>query len=158
MSKRVPVARYQVRATFRAPLEFAYRWCTDYTSKDSRYSGEGYRRRILRRSTRSVVLEDLYDTGTGWIWLRRVIRLDPPNGWHAESVGSDRAISVDYRLSKLPGDRTLLTIRARRRPDGVGIRNPAKSAWERSVAANWARFGRALEREYARGRPRRDPN
>jgi hypothetical protein len=156
MPKRRPTARYEVRATFRAPIGFVYRWCTEYTPNDPRISTETYRRRILRRSAREVVLEDLYDTRQGWIWLRRVVRLSPPDGWHADSVGSDREISVEYRLTGLPGNRTQLTIRARRRPYGIGTKNPSKSAWERSVASNWAKFGRALEREYELRRSRRN--
>ena len=157
MPKRRPSARYEVRATFEAPIGFVYRWCTDYTPQDSGFSGEGYVRRIVRRSARQIVLEDLYDTGHAWIWLRRVVRLLPPARWHADSVGSDRAISVDYRLSPLPGNRTQLTIRARRRPYGIGTKNPAKPTWERSVAANWANFGRVLERDYERTNSGRDP-
>jgi hypothetical protein len=155
--KRRSTVIYEVRATFRAPLEFVFRWCTDYTPQDASYSGEGYDRRILRRSTRAVVLEDLYDTGKGWIWLRRVVRLSPPNRWRADTVGSDRAISVDYRLSEIPGKRTLLTIRARRRPYGIGTENPPKGTWERSIGANWAKFGRALERDYVRSHVHEKP-
>jgi hypothetical protein len=150
MQKLWPGPRYEVRSTFQAPLSFVYRWCTDYTPKDARYSREGYDRRILQRSHREVIFEDLYDTKKGWIWMRRVVRLLPPDRWHADSVGSDRALSVDYRLSKLPGNHTQLTIRARRRPYGIGLKNPPKSQWERSVATNWRRFGRALERDYKR--------
>lgn len=145
-------ARYEVRTTFRAPLNFVYQWATDYTSEDSRYSAERFDRRVHLRSRRTIVLEDLYDTGTGWVWLRRKIQLFPPDRWHADSIGSDRVISVDYHLSRLSGGRTGLAIRARRRPYGVGVRNPPKSEWERSVAANWASFARALEEEYERGR------
>jgi hypothetical protein len=152
--KPSPEARYEVGATLQAPLEFVFRWSTDYTPKDSRYSGEGFERRILRRSARRVEFEDLYDTPTGWIWIRRVVRLWPPDHWRADSMGNDRILSVDYRLSELPGDRTQLTIRARRRPFGIGRRNPPKATWERSVSAGWAGYGRALQRDYARGEPR----
>ena len=126
MPTRGPTARYEVRATFQAPLEFVYRWCTDYTPTDARISGEGFDRRVVRRTRNAVVLEDLYDTGQGWIWLRRVVRLFPPARWRADSVGSDRAISVEYRLTEVSGNRTQLTIRARRRPYGIGTKNPGK--------------------------------
>ena len=155
LTARWPPPKYEVRSTIRAPLPFVYRWCTDYTPNDPRYSREKYERRILGRSDREVVFEDLYDTKQGWIWIRRRVRLQPPAGWHADSVGSDRALSVEYRLTELSPDRTLLTIRARRRPYGIGVKNPSRSVWEHSVAANWVKFGRALEREYQRGRPGR---
>ena len=151
MTNPWPGPRYEVRTTFRAPLDFVFRWCTDYTPTDARLSREKYERRILRRSPREVVLEDLYDTAHGWIWIRRVVALRAPNHWHADSVGSDRALSVDYRLSRLPGDRTQLIIRARRRPYGIGTKNPSKASWERRVAGNWVKFGRAMEEEFRKG-------
>lgn len=150
MPKNGPTRRYEVRSTLRAPLPYVFRWCTDYTSEDGRYSGEDHLRRILSRSNRRVVFEDLYDTERGWIWIHRDVRLHPPDRWHADSIGSDRILSVSYRLSRLPGDRTLLSIDARRRPYGVGRANPSKKEWQRRVAGNWERFGRVLERDYRR--------
>lgn len=148
MSEERSIRRYEARTIFRAPLPFAFRWCTDYNSRDGENSGEGYRRRILIRSARRVVFEDLYDTKERWIWIRRTVRLMPPDRWHADSVGSDRILSVDYRLSTLPGNRTLLTIAARRQPYGTGRANPSKAEWQRVVTGSWKRFGRALERDY----------
>lgn len=136
--------------TFGAPLPFVYRWCTTYTSRDGRYSGERYERRVLRRSLQRVEFEDLYDTAAGWIWIHREVSLHPPTRWHAESIGSDRALSVDYRLTKLPDDGTALTIRATRRPYGIGRKNPPNSKWESDVAKHWKGFARALERDYQR--------
>jgi hypothetical protein len=145
-----PGPSYEVRATFRAPLGFVYRWCTDYTPKDARYERDEYDRRILHRSPREVIYEDLYSTKQGWVWSRHVVRLFPPNRWHSDSVGSHRAASLDYRLSRLPGNRTQLTLKAHRRPYGIGAKNPPKSQWERYVAKSWKNFGQALEQEYKR--------
>jgi len=154
MTTRWPGPVYEVRATFDAPLKFVYRWCTDYTPRDARLEEENYERRLLRRSRTEVVYEDLEELNRGWYWTRHVVRLRPPNRWHSDSVGSHRAISLDYRLSRLPGNRTQLTLTARRRPYGIGGKNPPKSEWERSVAGSWKKFGRALERDYKRmGRP-----
>lgn len=155
MPRKWPGPRYEVRATFGAPLEFVYHWCTDYTPQDARLEGERYQRRILRRASREVVYEDLEDTPQGWFWSRHLVRLFPPNRWHSDSVGSHRAISLDYRLTELPGNRTQLILKARRRPYGLGGKNPPKSKWERSVAKSWKKFGRILERDYQKTRSRR---
>jgi hypothetical protein len=155
MPKKWPGPRYQVRAKFRAPVSFVYRWCTDYTPGDARLEGEKFQRRILRRTEREVVYEDLEDTEDGWFWSRHVVRLLPPNRWHSDSVGSHRAYSLDYRLTKLPGDQTQLTLTARRSPYGVGGKNPSKSKWVRSVAKSWKSFGRFLERDYRNSRSKR---
>jgi len=150
MTRTWPRPTYTVTAEFRAPLEFVYRWCTDYTPEDASYESEAYRRRILERSSRRVVYEDLEETKEGWLWARHVVRLMPPARWHSDSVGSHREISLDYRLTRLPGGRTRLTLTAHRSPSGVGRKNPAKTAWERSVAQTWKRFGRFLERDFRR--------
>jgi hypothetical protein len=155
MPTKWPGPMYEVRATFRAPLEFVYRWCTDYTPQDARFEGEEYQRRILRRTSHEVIYEDLADSGKGWFWSHHVVRLFPPNRWHSESVGSHRLYALDYRLTELPGHRTQLTLRARRRPYGVGEKNPAKPQWERSVAMSWKKFGRVLERDYRKASAKR---
>ena len=156
-SRRRAFASYQTRTILRAPLAFVFRWCTDYTSQDARYESETYQRRILRRSARKVVYEDLENTPQGWAWTRHTVRLLPPDHWHSDSVGSHRTISLDYRLSPLPKDRTLLVLKARRRPYGVGTKNPPRSTWERSVGRSWAKFARSLEREYRGTRSRARP-
>jgi hypothetical protein len=155
MPKRWPGPRYEVRASFRAPLDFVYRWCTDYTPNDGRYEGESYQRRILRRTAREVIYEDLEDTKEGWFWTHHVVRLLPPDRWHSDSVGSHRAYSLDYRLTKMPGDQTQLILTARRRPYGVGGKNPPRPPWERSVAKSWRAFGRVLERDYRKTRAKK---
>jgi len=152
MTPRWPAPTYEVRCEFDAPLEFVYRWCTDYTPEDARYESEEYERRILRRSRGEVVYEDLEETARGWVWSRHVVRLMPPSRWHSDSVGSHRSASLDYRLSRLPGGRTRLVLKVRRRPTPIGGKNPSKSQWERYVSLSWARFRRALERDYRKTR------
>lgn len=155
MPSKWPSPKYEVRATFRAPLKFVYDWCTDYTPKDAKLEGEDYERRILRQTSREVVYEDLAETPEGWLWSRHVVRLHPPNWWHSDSFGSHRIYSLDYRLSELPGNRTQLTLTARRRPAGVGGPNPSKSTWERSVGKSWRTFGRFLEKDFQKTRSKR---
>lgn len=156
--KKWPPPTYRVRAVFRAPLPFVFRWCTDYTPADARLEGERYARKILRRSDREVVYEDLEELHPGWMWARHVVRLYPPNRWHSESTGSHRQYSLEYRLSRRADGNTEFLLTARRRPYGIGGKNPPRAGWERDVTRAWRRFGRALEREYratARRRPSR---
>jgi hypothetical protein len=158
MSQKWPGPTYEIRAEFRAPMSFVYQWCTDFSPEDAKLESESYVRRILRRSPREVVYEDLEDGGGGWFWSRHVVRLRPPNRWHSDSVGSHRAYSLDYRLAKLPHDRTQLTLVVRRRPYGIGGKNPPKKQYEKSVTGAWKRFARSLERDYKKSQsshPRR---
>jgi len=59
-------------------------------------------------------------------------------------------MSLDYTLSPLPGNRTQLILKGRRRAYGVGAKNPPKSQWETSVAKSWRHFARVLESDYKR--------
>ena len=155
MANRWPGPKYELRVEFNAPLDFVYRWCTDYTPDDAKAEGEDFERRILHRAPSQVTYEDLSDLKEGWAWSRHVVRLTPPDHWHSESVGSHRSYSLDYRLTSLPGNRTQLTMRARRRPTGIGMKNPSKSTWERDVKGSWKHFAVALERDYKKVRSKR---
>jgi hypothetical protein len=146
--ERWPGPRYEFGLEFDAPLEFVFRWCTDYAPEDGRLEGEEYERRIVRRARREVVYEDLSDTKDGWRWARHVVHLFPPDHWHSDSVGSHRAVSLDYELSPLPGNRTRMIMKARRRPTGIGGKNPSRAEWEREAENGWKHFARALERDY----------
>jgi hypothetical protein len=152
MPEKWPGPTYEAHAEFRAPMDFVFRWCTDYTPEDSKLEKEAYQRRILRRSPREVVYEDLDDTPDGWFWAHHVVRLHPPDRWHSDSVGSHRLYSLDYRLTPLSGNRTRLTLRARRRRYGVGGKNPSVRTWKRHTETLWKNFARELERDYRKAR------
>jgi len=151
-----PSRVYEIRHTFRAPLDYVFAWCTDYTARDARYAGEGYVRRILKRTSRRVVYEDLYDTPHGWTWSHQVVALRPPDLWRNEAIGSHRAWSIDYRLSALPDGRTELHFKGRRWPTAIAA-NPPKARLERELRTLWRHLGASLERDYRAGRPARDP-
>ena len=139
---------YEIRVKFRAPLPFVFSWCTDYSAEDSRLEGEPYIRRILRRTARRVIFEDLYDRPFGWMWSHTKVDLRPPDRWHAEAVGSHRGWSIDYTLSSRDDATTELLFRGKRRPTALAGRNPPKAKLERDLRRMWRNFGRALERDY----------
>lgn len=143
---------YEFRSTFRAPLAFVHAWCTDYTPEDPRLEGETFTRRILERSPRRVVYEDLYDEPTGWMWSHYVVTVRPPRRWHADVVGSHRAWSIDYQLSERPRGRTELWFHGVRRATALAGKNPPKAQLERELRAMWKRYGRALEADFRASR------
>lgn len=140
-------------AVFRVPLDFAFRWCTDYTPEDAALEGESYERKIIERTPRRVIFEDLEETPSGWVWARDVVRLRPPNRWHMESVGSHRDATADYILTALPGGKTQLELRWWRNPHPPGKRIP-RAEREKETALAWKRFAKAMEREYRETNPR----
>lgn len=150
--KAWPPPQYEIRINFRAPLGFAYRWCTDFSPRDPALEKGNYQRKIAERSRGRVVFEDLYPTKTGWQWYRVVVSPQPPDRWHAELRGNIPDWSVDYQMTPIRKDRTILTIRwrVRQRPPISGYRNPPKAALEGSMRKLWKEFGRSLERDYRR--------
>jgi hypothetical protein len=147
---------YEIRHTFRAPLAYVFGWCTDYTTRDAQYAKERYTRRILKRGPTAVVYEDLYDRPDGWMWSHQQVALHPPNRWRAVATGSHRSWSIDYRLRRLPGDRTELHFKGRRWPTAISV-NPPKAELERELRTLWRNLGSALERDYRAARPARTP-
>jgi hypothetical protein len=142
------VAEYEIHQTFRAPLPFAYAWCTDFTPADRKLQHETGSRQILRKGSRVVVYEDLTPTPQGWIWSRQTVTLRPPNRWTAVAVGNQRTWNLVYSLRELPDGRTEFTMRGRRRATALGGRNPAKRVLEKELHTMWRNLGRALEKDY----------
>ena len=147
---RWPRPEYHVRMRFDVPLEFAYRWCTDYRGDDATHSKERFDRRVLRRTRREVVMEDLWSEGRGWGWRRSVVTLAPPNRWHADSYGSFRDASIDYALTRGAPDRTRFDLSMRRRPSAAFPHQPSRAALEGELREMWTNYGRAMLRDYRR--------
>ncbi len=143
---------YAIRTVFRVPLGYAFRWCTDYSPEDGRLSKEGNRRRIVRRSRRQIVYEDLTDTSHGWSWSRQTVTLHPPDRWTAVARGNYRNWQLAYELRSLGTDRTELRMRGVRRPVLLGRRNPSQRLLRAELLRMWRHFGRAMEADYRRSR------
>jgi hypothetical protein len=150
-----PPPVYDMEAEFDAPLPFVYRWCTDYSAQDGALSGDGYERRVIQRSKRRVVFEDLWWESDGWRWRRYDVTLLPPRGWRAESIGNVRDLESVYRLTELPDERTHLFLRVRRRPGPRSNGQPTKKAFENEVESMWKILGKNLEKDYRASRRRR---
>lgn len=149
---RWPGPEYHVQTTFNAPLRYAFRWCTDFTPNDAKLEREKYERRIIRRTPRQVLFEDLESSPSGWSWIRFTVTLQPPDRWHMEGTGSHVQIRADYRLSELPGDRTRFDLWWRRRPGLLEFTKRAKRMAEQNGTRAWQRFARVLNRDYRASR------
>jgi hypothetical protein len=151
---RWPPPVYRIRTDLDAPIDFAFRWCTDYASNDGKLAGEPYERRIIERTPDRVVLEDLWWAPDGWKWRRSDVHLAPPDRWHSDSVGNIRDASIDYRLTSLPGGRTRLLIVMHRRPGSVRPVQPPRAELEEEIGRMWGRLAASLAREYRRSTAR----
>ncbi|HTT14256.1 MAG TPA: hypothetical protein VMG81_00515 [Thermoplasmata archaeon] len=147
---RWPPPEYRITADFDAPLAFVFDWCTDYRTDDAARAGEHYDRRILQRTAREVLYEDLWWEPDGWRWRRTRVALRPPDQWLAESRGNYRDARIEYRLTELPRGRTRLALRMRRRPVPDHPGQPARGPFERGLRTLWRHYRTALEADYAR--------
>lgn len=139
---------YHMGIAFRAPMDFVFAWCTDFTPGDPKLENEEYQRKVIQRTSGRVILEDLEESKDGWIWSREVVSLHPPKRWHMDGVGNRRDVVADYALSSLPDGRTRLDLRWRRKPNVPGGQNLTRAEREASAKRAWKRFGAALERDY----------
>jgi hypothetical protein len=89
---RRPVRPYHASVVFRAPLPFVFDWCTDYTEDDPKSAGKDspihLQRRIVERTTRRVVFENLYDEGLGGGGSATWSPSDRPPGGTATGAGA----------------------------------------------------------------------
>ena len=153
MSRAGSRAPFRVETTFDAPLDFVFRWCTDFGPEDASLTGERFLRKVFRRRRNEVIFEDLNETPSGWMWLRNVVTLYPPDRWHLEAVGNSLDAKADYRLSGLPDGRTRFVMTWTLRPGLLGMSVPPRTTIEPALHHVWDTYRRALERDYFRTRP-----
>jgi len=149
---RWPPPTYRFNTEFDVPASFAFRWCTDYRPDDGERSPEHFERRILRRTRREIVFEDLWPEGRGWGWRHTRVTLRPPYRWHADSFGSAREASLDYRVAELEGGRTRFELVVHRRPSPVQPDQPSHAAFEEELRTLWGHYGRAMRRDFRRSK------
>lgn len=139
---------YRIERSFGVPLAFAFRWCTDYTPEDGKLAGDGHLRRILRKSPRITVFEDLYDYPEGWFWSRQTVTLHPPNRWTARADGNYRTWDLEYSLRRIDDTTTRFRFWGLRRAAGLGTRNPPQRAMKKELGDMWSNYARAMESDY----------
>lgn len=145
---------HRVTATFGAPLAFVFQWLTDFGPKDAALTGGGFRRRVVERTPGRIIFEDLSSTKTGWVWLRNIVTLRPPDRWHLEAIGNRVDARADYTLTSLTLSRTQLVMTYRTRSGSLGVPVPPKAVLASLLREAWHAYRVALERDYKTARPR----
>jgi len=146
--KKAFVETYRVSKTFNAPLDFVYRWCTDYREDDLKMIGSSNKRKIIERSKSRVVWRVIGKNGGNGYEGVRVVWLKPPNSWHLDTCGDKRELG-EYRLTPLGKGRTRLDMKFTVSYDSPKEVEGRKS-WEADARADWDSYGSYLERDYRR--------
>lgn len=144
----------EVSHDLRAPLEFAYRWCTNYRSDDLTLPNKRW---VLERAQDHVLFEDFNENNPdGFEWRRLFAELHPPDRWRVECRGNRLEGSIWYSLAPGRPGRTRLTIRGVARYLEPGTRKsipPSRGMSSKLggyLRQNWENFGPELERDYRR--------
>jgi hypothetical protein len=145
---RIPGPDIEIEVTFRASLPYVFDWCTDYQPDDARREDDEYERRILERSPKRVVFEDLGSDPKGWFWARTEVTLRSPDRWHADRRGNRSEILADYQLTALGPESTKLVMRTRRRPVRPNGTTIPPAARRKALTKMWTAFGRHLEADF----------
>lgn len=138
--------RFVVELPIHAPPEFVYRWCTDFRDDDPDLTEGGFERRIIARSARRIVFEDLEPRPHGWAWARAVIALHPPDRWNLTLNGNVQKIRAQYLLTPEPSERSVLTMRFDVRR--IVREHSARLETRHSVQDYWLRLVPQIERDW----------
>jgi hypothetical protein len=140
---------FSLSKTIDAPLDYVYRWCTDFAAVQRAVPTAP--RRIVQATKSRVVYVELYEGADS---QRRVgvdiVSLKPPNSWHMEYVGEDNEEIAEYRLKKLGERRTRIDIRFRNKWKGsLSLSTEEKQKIENDV---WDKYIAAIEKDFKQRR------
>jgi hypothetical protein len=149
-----PVRRtsYRFSVEVRAPLAYAYEWCTDYRESDHRFTSTHPTIAVPLRDEFRVIrtFQPKVRSGRPAPMTVEVITLLPPDRWHLEQYSEDDDSTVDYRLTRLGPRKTRIDfeIREKWRIPQIPTRKEYLAGWE----AFWSRAATALGEGYGEGR------
>ncbi|MDG6905103.1 MAG: hypothetical protein JRN20_04880 [Nitrososphaerota archaeon] len=135
---------------FNVPLQFAYDWCTDFSSEDSKITGSKFPRILLEKTKKRVVYAGFKTGSDGKPKLAvRVVTLQPKTySWHLDYFAEEDLEVGDYNLVRLGPEKTKFTVTLNNKwKHGKG---PSKGEFETSIKKTWDSFTPALERDYRR--------
>ena len=146
MVNSVQVTRVEKR--IKAPLKFAYDWCTDYREDDHEITGSIRRKVILEKTAKKAVYIYLWDDETGKQQMSaNVVSLKHPGSWHLDSFGKEQTYTGDYKLIRINKDETRLVIVFKHKwKEGQRIQSVAEQ--EERLAKMWDKYVAALESDH----------
>jgi hypothetical protein len=146
---------YKHSRVFNVPVEFAYKWCTDYSPVDSKITRSKFPRIILAKGKDRVVYASFKPGSDGKPKLAvRVVTLHPKTfSWHLDYFAEEDLEVGDYKLTRLGPKKTKFAYALRNTwKHGKG---PSKEAFEAEAKKTWDKFAPALERDYRKEETRR---
>ena len=143
--------KYKLSETFDAPMEYVFKWCTDFREDDNKMIGSKTERIILEKSPQRVIWRVKYKDGKGYAEGVRAVWLHPPSLWTLDTCGDGREVG-EYRLKALGKSKTRLDMKfavTYYSKDEV----EDKDEWEGDGVKQWKIYKKALEADFKAGRP-----
>jgi hypothetical protein len=143
--------KYKLSETFNAPLDYVFKWCTDFREDDNKLIGSKTERKILEKSPERVIWRVRYKEGKGYAEGVRVVWLHPPNSWSLDTCGDERERG-EYRLKALGKSKTQLDMKYLVTYDSKDEVED-RDEWETDGARHWKAYKKALEADFKAGKP-----
>lgn len=144
--KKAYVETYKASATFRAPLEYVFQWCTDFREDDGDMVGSKAKRTFLEKTDKRIVwIEHKEKKGKSKEGVR-VVWLHPPDAWYLDTCGDGREVG-QYKLTGKGKNKTRLDMEFRITYDSKHDA-PDKKKWEKDVDEEWESFASHLEDDF----------
>jgi hypothetical protein len=143
--------KYKLSETFDAPVDYVFKWCTDFREDDNKLIGSKTQRTILEKTPERVIWRVRYKDGKGFAEGVRAVWLSPPNAWHLDTCGDGREVG-DYKLKALGKSKTRLDMKFVVTYDGKDEVED-RDEWEKDGQKEWKIFRKALEADFKAGKP-----
>ena len=135
-----------------APLGYVYDWCTDFRPDDAELEGSDRAHRVVSVSPERLVRIKVADRGAkNPVMSVEVVRLNPPNAWHKDTIGESDLDSMDYKLTALGPNKTRFSLEIVER--WMVPKFPKRADWLRSASEYWDELVQAIEERYRSGQP-----
>ena len=148
--QKLIVRTYHVTKVLNAPLNFAFKWCTDYRSSDPKITGSGNKRKILEKTKARVIYTVGYKSGERSLNAVNIVTLNPPRSWHLDSRGEEDDEVGDYKLSSLGPSKTKLDMKFTEEWKTQDY--PSNTEYIKQIHDVWSKYAAALEKDYRKRR------
>jgi len=138
----------KVSKTINAPLEYVFKWCTDFSEDDPKITGSKSQRKILEKTKKRVIYAQLYkaEDGTQKVAID-IVTLKSPTSWHLDYFGEEDNETGEYKLNRLGKSKTRLDMVFKEKWKNVK-KIPTRRELVKDVNAVWDKYVSALEADY----------
>jgi len=130
-----------------APLDYVYKWCTDFDEEDTKITGSSSCRIMIEKTSKRAIYAMINGTKGNSRGRMYLVKLEPPNSWHMNAYGNGSDSTGDYNLAKISKNRTKLTVTFDHIYYDITVM-PAESKKKLDSQNTWNKYVSALEKDF----------